>query len=66
MFSRQDNIEYWGARARIKDGWETASNDPILRQLELDLMTRVLVQHSSPPAVIIDLGCEVSLSSYES
>jgi SAM-dependent methyltransferase len=57
MFTIKENIKYWSNRAIYKDDWEITSNDPILRQLELELINKTLRQNSTEKSVIIDLGC---------
>jgi hypothetical protein len=57
MFNCQDNINFWEKRAKDNEGWEMTSNDPILRHLEVQLINRLLDQHSTKESIIIDLGC---------
>lgn len=57
MIIKGDNIQYWAQRAQEKDGWETTTNDPIMRRLELEQIDRFLKQYSTKSSVIIDLGC---------
>jgi hypothetical protein len=56
MFTIKENIGYWSNRAADKEDWEITSNDPILRQLELELINKVLRENSTEKSVIIDLG----------